>query len=390
MSDVIILDREAKEKILRGVQKLAKSVGVALGPFEKNAILLSQDGFVSQTRDPKLIAKIVSSFDPLEQFGIDFAKESLQFDPEALILTEGIFREGLQALFRGKDSVCLKKELEKLLKPLGKIFDEMSAEKEIRVDEYTFNGGVISPYFLTNPKEMTSELEEPYMYLTNQKLKSIEDVLPILESVSHLKDASILILAEDVYGEALDLLVVNHLKGKLKIGVAKQENDLQELALLTKAKIVQKNFDKSFLGRAKKVVISSMATRIEVTGVLERRVLPGYGLSYIRAIEKLKLEEAKRESLEILEKAFLQPLKVIAENAHMNPEIVLKAVLEGENDFGLFPEKGIFAPLLSLGITDSLEDIKRRVVKAITTASSLLMIETIVTSNGRSDPKWEA
>jgi chaperonin GroEL (HSP60 family) len=379
MSDVIILDREAKEKILKGIEKLSKSVGVSLGPFEKNAILISRDGFVSQTRDPKLIAKIVSSSDPLEQFGIQMVRDSSAFDAETLILTEAIFRQSLQAVFNGGDSFIIKKELEELSKSLVKVLDEMAVQKETKGGNLRFDKGFISPYFVTNPKEMISELEEPYVYLTNQKLKTVDEVLPILESLPSLKHVSVLILAEDVCSEALDLLVVNHLKGKLKIVVSREQSNLEKIAFLTKAEIVKANFSKQCFGRAKKVVMSERSTRIETSQVLQTSILPGYALSYIRAVEKLKMRKQYSIGLEILEKAVLQPLKVIAENGHMNPQIVLATILEGENDFGLFPEKGIFAPLISLGITDLLEDIKYRVRKAISTACSLLAIDSIIT-----------
>jgi chaperonin GroEL (HSP60 family) len=225
---------------------------------------------------------------------------------------------------------------------------------------------------------MSSELDEPYIYLTDQRLKRFDDVLPLLESLKGFRKPSLLIVAEDVFGEALDLLVINHLKNNFQISVIKNQNDQKKIALLTGAEIAGKDFGVKFFGRAKKVVVDGEITKIEVDGISEGKIVPGNGVSYIRALQKLQLDGQNKIALEILGEALLGPLKVIAENAHMNSSIVLATVLAGEADFGLQPEGGIFAPLLTIGIRESLEDVKKRLIKGISASGLFLTVETII------------
>ncbi len=386
MGDVIILDRESKEKILKGVSNLSKSVSVALGPFEKNVILRSRDGGVVQTRDAEVIAKMVSSEDFFEQFGIEIMRDSCGCCAETLILAEAIFHAGMKFVFKGNDPFLVKKELDATLPLLLQALDQMALQEEIQIKEISIKSGYVSPYFITNPVTMTSDLEEPYIYLTRERLKRVDDVLPILEGLKLLSKSSLLIVAEDVFGEALDLLVINHLKNNFQISVIKNQNDLQKVAFLTGAEIVTENFDGKLFGRAKKAVVAAEYVKIEIDGVRVGDVLPGNGVSYIRALQKIESENQNKIASEIFSEALARPLKVIAENAHMNSSIVLTTVLAGKDDFGLQPEGGIFAPLIAMGIRDSLEDVKKRVAKSVGAAGLLLTLETVITR----DPKKSA
>jgi chaperonin GroEL len=378
MGDVIILDRESKEKILKGVSNLARSVSVALGPFEKNAIIRRYDGAIFETRDAEVIAKMVSSEDQFEQFGIEMMRASCGSCSETLILAEGIFRAGMKFVFEGANPFLVKKELDEALPLLLKELDQMALQGITPIKEIEVKSGYVSPYFITNPVNMSSELDEPYIYLTDQRLKRFDDVLPLLESLKGFRKPSLLIVAEDVFGEALDLLVINHLKNNFQISVIKNQNDQKKIALLTGAEIAGKDFGVKFFGRAKKVVVDGEITKIEVDGISEGKIVPGNGVSYIRALQKLQLDGQNKIALEILGEALLGPLKVIAENAHMNSSIVLATVLAGEADFGLQPEGGIFAPLLTIGIRESLEDVKKRLIKGISASGLFLTVETII------------
>ncbi|WP_299183232.1 chaperonin GroEL [uncultured Aquimarina sp.] len=332
MAKDIKFDIEARDGIKRGVDALANAVKVTLGPKGRNVIISKSFGAPQVTKDGVSVAKEVELEDALENMGAQMVKEVASKTNDlagdgtttATVLAQAIVKEGLKNVAAGANPMDLKRgidkavlaiteDLEKQTKEVGsssdkikqvaaisanndetigdliaKAFGKVGKEGVITVEEakgtdthvdvvegMQFDRGYLSPYFVTNSEKMTADLENPYILLFDKKISAMKDLLPVLEPVAQT-GKPLLIIAEDVDGEALATLVVNKLRGALKIAAVKapgfgdrRKAMLEDIAILTGGTVISEergftleNTTIEHLGTAEKVAIDKDNTTV--------------------------------------------------------------------------------------------------------------------------------
>ena len=332
MAKDIKFDIEARDGLKRGVDALANSVKVTLGPKGRNVIISKSFGGPQVTKDGVTVAKEVELENELENMGAQMVKEVASKTNDlagdgtttATVLAQAIVKEGLKNVASGANPMDLKRgidyavstitdELNKQAKQIGnssekikqvasisanndntigdlisKAFEKVGKEGVITVEEakgtdtyvdvvegMQFDRGFLSPYFVTNADKMITELENPYILLIDKKISNLQEILPILEPVSQ-SGRSLLIIAEDVEGQALATLVVNKLRGGLKIAAVKapgfgdrRKAMLEDIAILSAGTVISEergfsleNVDLTMLGTAETVTIDKDNTTI--------------------------------------------------------------------------------------------------------------------------------
>ena len=322
---------EARERMLRGVDVLANAVKVTLGPKGRNVIIDKSFGAPRTTKDGVTVAKEIELEDKFENMGAQMLKEVASKTNEtagdgtttATVLAQAIVREGLKAVAAGMNPMDLKRGIDKavteVVETIKKQSQEVSGSAEIAqvgtisangekaigdmiaqamkkvgnegvitveeaksldselevVEGMHFDRGYISPYLVTNAEKMTTELENPYILIYEKKLSGLQTMLPLLEAVVQ-SGRPLLIIAEDVEGEALATLVVNKLRGGLKVAAVKapgfgdrRKAMLQDIAVLTGGEMISEdlgikleNVTVQMLGKAKRVTITKDDTTI--------------------------------------------------------------------------------------------------------------------------------
>jgi chaperonin GroEL len=322
---------DARTRMLRGVNILANAVKMTLGPKGRNVVLEKSFGAPTVTKDGVSVAKEIELKDKFENMGAQMVKEVASHTSDvagdgtttATVLAQAMVREGLKAVAAGMNPMDLKRgidkaviatveELKKLSKPctdsksiaqvgtisanadesignrIAEAMDKVGKEGVITVEEGSslddalevvegmqFDRGYISPYFVNNQQNMSAELEDPYVLLYDKKISNIRDLLPPLEAVAKA-GKPLLIVAEDVEGEALATLVVNTIRGIVKVCAVKapgfgdrRKAMLQDVAILTGGTVISEEVGLTLekagiaeLGRAKKVVITKEETTI--------------------------------------------------------------------------------------------------------------------------------
>ncbi|MCY3729070.1 MAG: chaperonin GroEL [Nitrospira sp.] len=331
MSKQLLYSDQARSAILQGVNQLANAVKATLGPKGRNAILDKKFGAPTITKDGVTVAKEIDLKDPYQNMGAQLVKEVASKTSDvagdgtttATVLAQAIFREGVKHLSAGANPMELKRgiekavetattELKKLSKPcqdkkeIGQIgaisanndetigdliaeaMDKVGKDGVITVEEaksmstsldvvegMQFDRGYISPYFVTNAERMESSLEDAFLLIHEKKISAMKDLLPILEQVAKM-GKPLVIVAEDVEGEALATLVVNKLRGTLNIAAVKapgfgdrRKAMLEDIAILTGGQVISEevgvkleNVKLTDLGRAKRVTIDKDNTTI--------------------------------------------------------------------------------------------------------------------------------
>ncbi len=329
----LLFEDEARRKILRGVEQLSRAVKITLGPRGRNVVLDKKFGSPTVTKDGVSVAKEIELEDPFENMGAQMVKEVAEKTSDiagdgtttATVLAESIYREGLKNVTAGANPMALKRgielavervvaKVEKLAKKvdlknskeveqvatvaanndnvigkkIAEAFEAVGKDGVITVEEsktiftelkivegMQFDQGYLSPYFSTDMEKMICELEDPYILLYEKKISSIKDILPVLEKVAKA-GRPLLILCEEVEGEALATLVVNKMRGTLHCAAVKapgygdrRKEMLKDIAVLTGGKAITEdlglkleNIDVADLGRAKKVKIDKDNTTI--------------------------------------------------------------------------------------------------------------------------------
>ena len=327
----IIFKEEARRRMLTGVSLLAKSVKVTLGPKGRNVMLEKSFGGPKVTKDGVSVAKEIELKDKFENLGAQMVREAAKKTADvagdgtttATVLAEAIFREGVKFVSAGHNPMSLKRGIDagveaivaelKLLyketkdpKEIGKVgtisangdetignhiaeaMEKVGADGVITVEEakgmetelevvegMQFDRGYLSPYFITDGERMVAELEDPYILLFEKKIGSMRDLLPVLEQVAR-SGRPLLIIAEDIEGEALATLVVNKLRGTLNIAAVKapgfgdrRKAMLEDIATLTGGKVISEDLGMKLesttldqLGNAKKIRITKDNTTI--------------------------------------------------------------------------------------------------------------------------------
>jgi len=330
MAKQIVHGGESRAAILRGVNQLADAVKITLGPKGRNVILDKKYGSPTITKDGVTVAKEIELKDSLENMGAQMVKEVASKTSDvagdgtttATVLAQAIFREGVKTVAAGANPMALKRgidkaverataEIEKMSKPVrgemiaqvgtisangDKTIGELIAEAMnkvgkdgvITVEEsktmetdlefvegMQFDRGYLSPYFVTDPESMEAVLEDPVILISEKKISSMRDLLPVLEQAAK-QARPMLIIAEDVEGEALATLVVNKLRGTINVAAVKapgfgdrRKAMLEDIAVLTGGKVISEdlgikleNVKLEDLGSAKKVVIDKDSTTI--------------------------------------------------------------------------------------------------------------------------------
>jgi len=324
-------DEAARHTLLRGVEKLARAVKATLGPSGRNVILDKKFGSPTITKDGVTVAKEIELEDPYENMGAQLVREVASKTSDvagdgtttATVLAESIYREGLRNVTAGANPTSLQrgimKAVEAIVEELKKISKKVSDRTEIAqvatvsanwdktigeiiadamdkvgkdgtitveeaksiettlevVEGMQFDKGYLSPYFVTNAEEMEAILENPYILIYEKKISSLKDMLPLLEKVAKA-GRPLLIIAEDVEGEALATLVVNKLRGTLQVCAVKapgfgdrRKAMLEDIAVLTGGKCITEdlgikleNIKLEDLGKAKRVTIDKENTTI--------------------------------------------------------------------------------------------------------------------------------
>jgi chaperonin GroEL len=331
MAKQLLFDAAARAALKRGVDKLANAVKITLGPKGRNVVLAKSFGSPSSTKDGVSVAKEIELEDAFENMGAQLVKEVASKTSDiagdgtttATVLAQAIVTEGLKNVIAGASPIDLKrgieaaaeaisKEIEKMAKPVktkeewakvaaisannemeigeliatamekvGKdgviqIEEAKSSETKVRVTEgMLFDRGYVSPYFVTNPDSMEAILENALLLIYDKKVSSMKDLLPILEKVAQ-SGKPLLIIAEDIDGEALATLVVNKLRGTLKVAAVKapgfgdrRKAMLEDIAILTGGRVISEetglkleNTTMDDLGNAKTVNIDKDNTTI--------------------------------------------------------------------------------------------------------------------------------
>src|SRR6059036_3068235 len=326
----IIYAEDCRQAILRGVNKLAEAVKMTLGPRGRNVVLEKKFGSPTSTKDGVTVAKEIELEDPKENMGAQLVREVASKTSEvagdgtttATVLAQAIYREGVKAVTAGANPMDLKKgiekavekaieEIKKLSKPVnGKAIAQVgtiSANNDVAIGEIIaqamekvgkdgvitveeakgletsleivegmqFDRGYLSPYFVTDAERMECVLENPYILIHEKKISNMRDLLPLLEQVAK-SGRPLLLIAEDVEGEALATLVVNKLRGTLQVCAVKapgfgdrRKAMLEDIAILTGGKCITEdlgikleNVGLEDLGRAKSIVIDKENTTI--------------------------------------------------------------------------------------------------------------------------------
>ena len=492
MAKEISFNLEARDALKRGVDALANAVKVTLGPKGRNVIIDKKYGAPSITKDGVSVAKEIELKNPVENMGAQMVKEVASKTADvagdgtttATVLAQAIITAGLKNVAAGANPMDLKRGIDKAViavveslkkmsksvgddnqkieqvatisanndHEIGKLIAEamqkVKKEGVITVEEakgtettvtvvegMQFDRGYISPYFVTNADKMEAVLESPYILIYDKKISNMKELLPVLEKVVQT-GRPLLIIAEDVDGEALATLVVNKLRGSLKIAAVKapgfgdrRKAMMEDIAILTGGTVIseERGFkldaaDITYLGKAEKISIDKDNTTIvngagakeDITArvnqikaqiesstsdydkeklqerlaklaggvAVEEGIVPGGGVAYIRAIssiEKLKgANDDESTGVLIIKRALEEPLRQIVENAGIEGSIVVQKVKEGKDDFGYNARTDVYENMLKAGVIDPTKVTRVALENAASIAGMLLTTECVL------------
>lgn len=513
MAKEILFSDTGIMKIKQGVDKLANTVKVTLGPKGRAVVLAKKFGSPTIIDDGVTIAKEVELEDHFEDMGAQLVREAASKTNDvagdgtttATVLTQAIFNEGIKNITAGANPIHLKRgiekavnaiveELKKMAKPvktkeekaqiatisandreignlIAEAMEKVGHEGVITVEEgksstteldivegMQFDRGYISPYFITDAERMECVLEDALILITDKKLSSMNELLPVLEKIVQT-GKPFLIIAEDVEGEALATLVVNKLRGTLKCCAVKapgfgdrRKEMLEDIAILTGGEVISEErgmkLEKASLdqlGRAKRIVVDKENTTIvdgegdkkkikdranqirkqieETTSDYDREkleerlaklsggvavirvgaatetemkakkskvedaknatkagvqegILPGGGVALIRAskvLDNIKVDdEDEKIGVNIVKKAVYAPLRTLAENAGVDPSIVIEKIKNSSPEIGFDAEKLEFVDVIKAGIVDPCKVTRTALENAASIAGTLL------------------
>ncbi|MCS7200579.1 MAG: chaperonin GroEL [Patescibacteria group bacterium] len=524
MAKQIIFDERARKKLLRGINKLANAVIVTLGPKGRAVVLDKGYGSPTITRDGVTIAKEIELEDKIENIGAQLVKEVAEKTADlagdgtttATLLAKVLINEGLKNVAAGVDPIAMQRGLEKasevvveelktISKPvkdkedtmhvatisardeevgklIAEVIEKVTKDGVVTVEEsqtvglsyevvegLQFDRGYVSPYMITNPEKMEAVLENPLILITDKKISSIHELVPLLEKVVQSGRKEILIIAEDLEGEALATLVVNKIKGVLtSVGVKapgfgdRRKEMLQDIAILTGGQVISEELglklehaDLHQLGEAHKVIVNKdnttivggkgdkkeiekriqqikvqlekttseydkeklqerlaklaggvavikvgAATEVEqkekqhriedaisaTKAALEEGIVPGGGVALMRTANKLDelIEKLSKESIPeyigatIVRQAIEAPIRQIAQNAGVDPSIVVDKVKSSKDGYGFNAQSLRYEDLFEAGIIDPTKVSRVALQNAVSVASLLLITQAVV------------
>jgi chaperonin GroEL len=496
MAKQIVHGEDSRQAILRGVNKLADTVKITLGPKGRNVVIEKKFGAPTITKDGVTVAKEIELKDPLENMGAQMVREVASKTSDvagdgtttATVLAQAIFREGVKSVAAGANPMALKrgieraveaavKEIENLSKPvsgtmvaqvgtisangdqkIGKIIaeamDKVGKDGVITVEEsksldtvlevvegMQFDRGYLSPYFVTDPERMEAVLENCLILLHEKKISSMKDLLPLLEQVAR-QGRPLLIVAEDVEGEALATLVVNKLRGTLQVckvisedlgiklenvkvddlGKAKKvtvdkdnttivegagkSSDIQARVNVIRTQIenTTSDYDREKLqerlaklvggvavikvGAATETELKEKKARVEdamhaTRAAVEEGIVPGGGVTFVRAqkgLDSIKLEDHDEQTgVTIVRRALEEPMRQIVNNAGREGAVVIERIKSEKNaNIGFNAQTEEFEDLVKAGVIDPTKVSRTALQNASSIAALMLTTEALV------------
>jgi len=487
MAKQIVTGEASRQAILRGVNALADAVKITLGPKGRNAVIEKKFGAPIITKDGVTVAKEIELRDPLENMGAQMVREVASKTSDvagdgtttATVLAQAIFREGVKTVAAGASPTALKRGIESAVevaveeikrlhkdvkgdmiaqvgtisanndKQIGGIIAE--AMKKVgkdgvitveesktmvtelsTVDGMQFDRGYLSPYFVSDPERMECVLEDPYILIHEKKISNMKDLLPLLEQIAR-SGKPLLIIAEEVEGEALATLVVNKLRGTLNACAVKapgfgdrRKAMLEDIATLTGGKAITEdlgikleNVKLEDLGRAKKITIDKDNTTIiegggksaDIEGRVKQiraqventtsdydkeklqerlaKLVGGVAVIKVGAATETELKEKKarvedamhatRAAVEEGKRALEEPARQIALNAGHEGAVVIGRVRDSkEENFGFNAETGEYGDMIKMGIIDPAKVTRLALQNAASIAGLMLTTEALI------------
>ena len=404
MSKLIKSGEEARKALEAGVNILADTVKVTLGPKGRNVVLDKKFGAPLITNDGVTIAKEIELDDPFENMGAQLVREVSTKTNDvagdgtttATLLAQAMVREGLKNLAAGANPVVMKKGMAKAVETavsaikansqkvngtddiarvgtvssgdefIGKLIAEamekVSADGVITIEEsktaetysevvegMMFDRGYITPYMVTDTEKMEAVIDDAYLLITDKKISVISDILPILEQLVQ-SGKKLVIIAEDVEGEALSTLIVNRLRGTLNVVCVKAPG----------------------FGDRRKEMLQDIA------------IVAGGGTAYVNAVpavEKLisEVEGDEKTGVQIIVKALQEPIRQIAANAGIDGSVVLEKIkTSGKVGYGFDAYKEVYCDMISAGIVDPAKVTRSALENAASVSSMVLTTEALV------------
>ena len=487
----VLFGDDARSKMVRGINVLANAVKVTLGPKGRNVVLDRAFGAPTVTKDGVSVAKEIELKDKFENMGACMVREVASKTSDnagdgtttATVLAQAIVDEGMKFVAAGMNPMDLKRgidkavaaaieELRKISKPtttnkeiaqvgaisansdaeIGDIISEAmdkvgkegvitvedgkSLKNELEVVEgMQFDRGYLSPYFINQPEKQAAVLDNPFILLHDKKISNIRELLPVLEQVAKAA-RPLVIIAEDIDGEALATLVVNSIRGILKVVAVKAPGFgdrraamLEDIAVLTGGTVISTNvgltLDKATLeqlGTAKKVEVTkenttiidgagqaeaienrvrNIRTQIEAATSdydrekLQERVakLAG-GVALIRAKQAIRDikgdNDEQNAGIRIVLRAMEEPLRQIVANAGDEPSVVVNTVAQGEGNFGYNAQTGEYGDLVEMGVLDPTKVTRTALQNAASVASLILTTDCMVADIPQDDKPMPA
>ena len=476
MAKQLLFDEIARRSLMHGIDRLADAVRVTLGPKGRNVVLDKKYGAPTITNDGVTIAKEIELEDPFENMGAQLLKEVATKTDEvagdgtttAIVLGQAIVAEGLQNVSAGANPIAVKRGIEKGVEAIvaelklwsrpvdnrkqitavasisaadpeigtiiAEVMDKVGKDGVITVEEgqtlgleteYTegmqFDRGYLSAYFVTNVDRMEAVLENPLILITDRKISSVNDMLPALEKAVGASKPMV-IIAEDVDGEALATLVVNKLRGTVAALATKapgfgdrRKETLRDIAILTGGTVISEELGRKLdsvtvedFGQARRVVatkddttivdgagspeqikarMSQIKAQIEdalstTRAAVEEGLVAGGGVALLQAIPALdlvKLVGDEAVGLGILRRALEAPIRQIADNAGAHGEVVVEKVKGLKRGHGFDALKGDYGDMFAKGIVDAAKVTRSALQNAASIAAMVLTTESLIT-----------
>src|SRR5438105_2591168 len=428
-------DEEARASLLKGINIMANAVKATLGPKGRNVVIDKKFGSPTITKDGVTVAKEIELQDKYENMGAQMLKEVASKTSDiagdgtttATVLAQAIYREGLKNVTAGANPMGLKRGIEKavdaVVEELKKLSKSTKDKKEIAqvatiasnndkaignliaeamekvgkdgvitveesksadtvldvVEGMQFDRGYLSPYFVSDPERMECVLEDPYILIHEKKISVMKDMLPLLEQVARASKP-LLIIAEEVEGEALATMVVNKLRGTLS-GCAVKAPGFgdRRKAMLEDVATLTGGTETAVKEKKARVEDARNATRAAV----EEGIVPGGGVALLRAakaVERLKLEGDEKVGAAIVKRALEEPIRQIIENAGLEGSVVVEKVKsESTPTRGFDAETVEFVDMFQAGIIDPTKVERVALQNAASIASLLLTTEALIT-----------
>jgi len=484
MAKQLVFDDQARRNLKKGIDTLAEAVKVTLGPKGRNVALDKKFGAPNVTHDGVTVAKEIELEDPFENMGAQLLKEAATRTNDvagdgtttATVLAQAIVNEGLKNLAAGANPMQLKQGIDKGAEAIVKAIREMSIPVEgqreiaqvaaisaaddqignliaevmdkvgkdgvITVEEsrgvnfeteyvagMQIDRGYISPYFATNTEKMEASIDDPYILITDKKISAVQDILPLLEQITQLGRRELVIIAEDVDGEALATLVVNKLRGILNVLAVKapgfgdrRKEMLRDIASLTGGEVISEEMGRRLdsatindLGTARRVVSHKDDTTIvegrgetadiqarvrqiraqldETTSDYDREKLQerlaklagGVALlNAVSALDSLNLSGDAATGVTILRRALEEPLRQLAINGGRDGSVVVEGVRRAQREhnsikYGYNVLTDGYEDLVAAGIIDPAKVTRSALQNATSIAAMILTTEALIT-----------